>query len=182
MIKTICKKLMDNKIGIIEHDTLPGIVSLATKENALKIQQLKDRPESKGFIILIPCIEQLNQLVATISKPATELMHAYWPGPLTLIFKKHPSVPKEITGNRSTIAVRYPKHPILNQILSEVNQPLLSTSANVSGTSTLPDKLISAVDFTFGNIKPNKITPASTIVDTSQSKLTIIRQGEIKLT
>ena len=36
MIKTICKKLMDNKIGIIEHDTLPGIVSLATKRKRIK--------------------------------------------------------------------------------------------------------------------------------------------------
>ena len=100
-------------------------------------------------------------------------MHAYW-SPLTLILK-HPSVPKEITGIDQPLQFGTPSTLFLIK-LSEVNQPLLSTSANVIGTSTLPDKLISAVDFTFGNIKPNKITPASTIVDTSQSKLTIIRQ------
>ena len=182
MIELICNHLKDNKIGIIEHDTLPGIVALASAENALKIQRIKHRPESKGFIILIPCKNHLNQFVANVSKTATELIDNHWPGPLTLIFKKHPNVPEAITGNRSTIAIRYPKHPILNQILSTLNHPLLSTSANISGTSTLPDELLAAVDFTFGNIKPNKLSSASTIADTTQSQLSILRQGDIKLT
>ena len=182
MIELICNQLQNNKIGIIEHDTLPGIVALASEENALKIQNIKHRPESKGFIILIPSKNYLNQFVTNVSKTAMTLMKSYWPGPLTLIFNKHPMVPLTITGHRPTIAIRYPKHPILNDVLSTLNQPLLSTSANFSGESKLSDQLLAAVDFTYGNIKPDEPTSASTIADTTQSQLTILRQGDIKIT
>ena len=52
MIDIICNQLLNNKIGIIEHDTLPGIVAKATEENAKRIQQIKERSESKGLFYL----------------------------------------------------------------------------------------------------------------------------------
>ena len=105
-------------------------------------------------------------------------MTTYWPGPLTLIFEKHPQVSPLLTGNKSTIAIRHPNHPLLNQILNKINQPLLSTSANFSGETTLSNQLLSTIDFTHGNIALTEHTVASTIVDTTQRNLVILRQGK----
>ena len=181
MIDIICNQLLNNKIGIIEHDTLPGIVAKATEENAKRIQQIKERSESKGFILLIPTFDHIHQFAINISSDASKLMNTYWPGPLTLIFEKQPQVSPLLTGNKSTIAIRQPNHPLLNSILNKINQPLLSTSANLSGESTLSNQLLAAVDFTHGNIALTKHAVASTIVDTTQTNLVILRQGKVKI-
>ena len=180
-MKEICEKLRNNQIGIIEHDTLPGIVGIATQENAKKIQQIKQRSESKGFILLIPNTDHLNQLAINVSETTKELINSYWPGPLTIIMEKHPNISPLITGSNTTIAIRYPKHPILSELLTTLGQPLLSTSANISGETGISNQLLNAVDFTCGNIQKTEANIASTIIDATQTPFKILRNGSIKL-
>ena len=180
-MKEICEKLINGNIGIIEHDTLPGIVGIATQQNAKKIQQIKQRPESKGFIFLIPNTDHLNQLAINVSETTKELINSYWPGPLTIIMEKHPNISPLITGSNTTIAIRYPKHPMLSELLSKLGEPLLSTSANMSGETNISEKLLRAVDFTYGNIQKTEANIASTIVDVTQVPFKILRYGSIKL-
>jgi L-threonylcarbamoyladenylate synthase len=180
MIASVVNALQNNKIGIIEHDTVPGIIARMTEENASRINQIKSRDENKGFIILIPNKSYLEQLAAAIPLAAEALISDFWPGPLTLILKKQPTIPSLITGNKDTIAVRYPNHPLLNNILNELNEPIISTSANISGQSSISNKLMQSIDFTHGKIDQisNK-TSASTIVDVTQKPIKILRQGSV---
>lgn len=180
MLNRICKCLLDHQIGIIEHDTVPGIVGVATIENAKKIQTIKQRSESKGLIVLIPSIDHLNNLAINISESAHQLINTYWPGPLTIILEKHPDISTVISGQKTTIAIRCPNHPGLCELLKMLNQPLLSTSANMSGETTISNKILTAVDFTFGNIKNNK-NLASTIVDATSSPIKILRKGSLNI-
>ena len=95
-------------------------------------------------------------------------------------FKKTPKIPSLITGNKDTIAVRYPNHPLLNNILNELNEPIISTSANISGQTNISNKLMQTIDFTHGKIEQiNTNVLASTIVDVTQNSLKILRQGSV---
>lgn len=182
MIGSIIKQLKNNQIGIIEHDTVPGIIALMSEENAKRINNIKSRDENKGFIILIPNESYLEQLTSSIPSAAAPLISAFWPGPLTLILKKHPTIPSLITGNKHTIAVRYPNHPILNNILNELNEPVISTSANISGQICISNKLMQNIDFTYGKIDQiNSEVLASTIVDITQKPIKILRQGSVTI-
>ena len=180
MIDSVINALQNNKIGIIEHDTIPGIIARMSEENAKRINQIKSRDERKGFIILIPNQSYLAKLTSTIPFAAEPLISEFWPGPLTLILKKHPKIPSLITGNKDTIAVRYPNHPLLNNILNELNEPIISTSANISGQTNISNKLMQTIDFTHGKIEQiNTNVLASTIVDVTQNSLKILRQGSV---
>ena len=98
----------------------------------------------------------------------------------TIILKKHPTIPSLITGNKNTIAVRYPNHPLLNNILNELNEPIISTSANISGQANMSNKLMQTIDFNYGNINQiNTEVMASTIIDVTQKPLKILRQGSV---
>tara|TARA_B100001121_G_scaffold310670_1_gene343740 strand:+ start:27241 stop:27789 length:549 start_codon:yes stop_codon:yes gene_type:complete len=181
MLNSIYQHLLDHQIGIIEHDTVPGIVGIATIDNAKKIQAIKQRSESKGFIVLIPSIDHLNNLAINISESAHQLINTYWPGPLTIILEKHPDISTVISGQKTTIAIRCPNHPGLSELLKKLNQPILSTSANISGETNISEKLLSAVDFTYGNIQKTETNIASTIIDATQTPFKILRNGSIKL-
>jgi L-threonylcarbamoyladenylate synthase len=177
----VCAQLMQNAIGIIEHDTVPGIVAIANAANAERIIALKNRDAHKGFIVLIPTIQAAYTLARTIL-PATEaIMHRYWPGPLTVIVEKAPTVPDSISGYRPTIALRCPHHPKLQAILGDVNQPLLSTSANISGHTGLSQALLDRVDFTYGNVTLPADGQPSTLLDGTQSPPILIRQGALQM-
>ena len=180
MTASVINALKKNQIGIIEHDTVPGIIARMSEENAKRINNIKSRDKNKGFIILIPNQSFLTELVSNIPLVAESLISDYWPGPLTIILKKHPTIPSLITGNKNTIAVRYPNHPLLNNILNELNEPIISTSANISGQANMSNKLMQTIDFNYGNINQiNTEVMASTIIDVTQKPLKILRQGSV---
>ena len=175
----IINQLMANALGIIEHDTLPGIVARMTADNARTINAIKHRMPNKGFIVLIPNTDWVTKLATNVSHQARQLMAQHWPGPLTIILNKHPQVPHAITGGRDTIALRYPNHAMLSPLLKQLNEPLLSTSANISAQSGVSPELLKAVQFTHGNIHADGL--ASTIVDATGPTLRVLRQGGLLL-
>jgi len=181
MIEAIIKQLKNNQIGILEHDTVPGIVARMSSENAKTINNLKKRDPNKGFIILIPSLEYLKKLTKNIPDSTLSLIKTYWPGALTIILEKNDSICSSITGNELTIAIRYPKHTLLNKILSSLNEPLISTSANISGETVISKQLLDNINFTYGDLTINQNKAASTIIDGTARPFKILRQGIIKI-
>ena len=185
-ITDIASLLTEGKMGIFPCDTIWGIVGLANSDSAHLIRAAKGRTENKGFITLIPDLSFLDQFVAYISPSAQQLIDQYWPGPLTLIFDKHPSVDPALTGGRASIAIRYPRYKPLNDLLSHIQKPLISTSANLSSNPTLynlgdiPDSLTSLMSFIYQDYLP-PLDQESTIVDTTKSPPLIVRQGILHL-
>ncbi len=175
----VVEQLMANHIGIIEHDTLPGIVARMTPENARAINAIKRRMPNKGFIVLIPSTNWVAKLATNVSHQARQLMAEHWPGPLTIILNKHPNVPDAITGGRNTIALRYPNHALLSPLLQQLNEPLLSTSANISTQTGVSAELLNDVQFTHGNFLSDGV--ASTIVDATGPTLQVLRQGSLHI-
>lgn len=75
-----------------------------------KIYAAKGRPSDNPLILHIAKNEQLHEVVSEIPEAAATLAEAFWPGPLTMIFKKADCVPYETTGGLDTVAVRMPQH------------------------------------------------------------------------
>lgn len=98
-----------------------------------KIYKAKGRPSDNPLILHISDISELDELVCHINENARKLMDAFWPGPLTLIFKKKAVVPFETTGGLDTVAVRYPENKVANLFIKFCGTPVAAPSANTSG-------------------------------------------------
>ena len=94
-----------------------------------KLKKIKKR-ENEQFILLLPDKKWVKTLTEDISEKAFRLMENFWPGPLTIIFKKKSSL-IELPGK--TVALRISPHKTLTELFQHYYNPLISTSANISG-------------------------------------------------
>jgi L-threonylcarbamoyladenylate synthase len=124
----------EDVIGI-PTETVYGLAGNVFSHNAVhKIFALKNRPLFNPLIVHISNKNQLTELATDIPDIAWALANAYWPGPLTLLLPKHPSVPDLVTGGKPTIAVRIPNHPLTLSLLNQLSFPLAAPSANPFGS------------------------------------------------
>lgn len=115
-------------------ETVYGLGANALDEEAVKkIFIAKGRPSDNPLIVHIAEKNELHHLVEHIPETANRLIDAFWPGPLTLIFKKGESVAPSVTAGLDTIAIRMPDHPVARSLIKEAGVPVAAPSANVSG-------------------------------------------------
>ncbi|CVI71407.1 Threonylcarbamoyl-AMP synthase [Clostridiales bacterium CHKCI001] len=151
---------------------------------ATKIYAAKGRPSDNPLILHIAQKEQVSPLVREINKAGKQLMDAFWPGPLTLIFPKADCVPYKTTGGLDTVAIRMPSHPQARKLLKEVQLPIAAPSANLSGRPS-PTTAEHVWEDMNGRIElivdggAVGIGVESTIVDLTEGIPTILRPGYI---
>lgn len=133
-IKTAARMLEENQTVIFPTETVYGLGANALDEDAVgKIFLAKGRPSDNPLIVHIGDIADLDPLVEEVPDKARKLIDKFWPGPLTLIFKKSDTVPKAVTGGLNTVAVRMPQNPVAAALLKESKVPVAAPSANLSG-------------------------------------------------
>ncbi len=126
--------LEQGELVAIPTETVYGLAGNAFDEKAiLKIFQVKERPAFDPLIIHVPDIETVMKCVIDIPALAADLITTFWPGPLTIIFKKKDIIPDLVTSGLDTIGVRMPAHPLTLQLLQELKFPLAAPSANPFG-------------------------------------------------
>ena len=96
---------------------------------------VKQRTLAKGLIVIASQWQQVKCWVQTLTKNQLIQLNETWPGPTTWVFPASRQVPPWIMGEHKTIAIRITKHPIANALCELFGQPLISTSANLSGQS-----------------------------------------------
>ncbi|MBF0348521.1 MAG: threonylcarbamoyl-AMP synthase [Magnetococcales bacterium] len=173
--------------GIIAYptETVYGIGADPFQPRGLdQILRLKGRDATKGFILLIPNRRTLETIVTPPSPWAERLIQQFWPGPLTLVLPAQPGLPEQVTGGRTTVAVRHSSSQRVATLLNAWGRPLVSTSANPSGHPPFRNHL-QVQDF-FGSQIPCIMTghcpthtPPSTIVAFENDQPVIVRQGAI---
>ena len=174
--------LAADKVGIFPADTIYGLTCIASKQAMDKLFDLKKRHSKKPFLMLLPGLKSIEEWVEPLSSDQYQVLKKYWPGPFTFIFKKRSTVDDIITAGKSTIAVRVPDFQPVIDLLGLINQPLLSTSINISGqgiVESLDDvdsDIMKKIDFCVDHIKPI-YGAESTLVDLSVSPFKVIRQG-----
>jgi L-threonylcarbamoyladenylate synthase len=151
---------------------------------AKKVYELKQRPLNQALPILLSDIQDIELVACDISDTARVLMENFWPGALTLVFKKTPFVSDVVTGGKQTVAVRIAAHPLSIEIVRGVGIPLVGTSANIHGkpSPVTAQDVFSQIGNEIELIIDAGRTPGgveSTIIDMSADKPVILRQGAV---
>jgi len=96
----------------------------------------KGRESHRSLPILIGSIVTAEELAGELNNRFYLLARRFWPGPLTIIVPASARIPLKVTGNTGRLALRHSRATIANQLIEHMNQPLISTSANISGHPT----------------------------------------------
>ena len=102
-------------------------------ESSRRIYAAKGRPSDNPLIVHVARWDDVAAIVSEIPKEAQILAEAFWPGPLTMIFRKSEKVPYETTGGLDTVAVRFPSNRIAQALIREAGGYVAAPSANRSG-------------------------------------------------
>lgn len=115
-------------------ETVYGLAADASRPEAVRrIFALKGRPADHPLIVHIAGANQLDRWAREVPEAARTLAEAFWPGPLTLILRRQPAVPDEVTGGQDTVGLRCPAHPMALALLHEFDGGLAAPSANRFG-------------------------------------------------
>jgi L-threonylcarbamoyladenylate synthase len=101
-----------------------------------QVFQAKGREPHRSLPILIGDFLMAEELAGELSNRFFILARRFWPGPLTMIVPASARVPLKVTGNTGRLALRQSQSKIANGLISILNQPLIATSANISGHPT----------------------------------------------
>ena len=168
-------------------DTVYGVGAAINIESAVeRVFKIKGRPHSRALPILLAEKYQIAEVAKIVPPLARRLADRFFPGALTIVLPKADSVSDIITGGRKTIAIRIADHPIPIAVVRGLGVPIVSTSANLSGSpSALTAEEVRAqlgdrVDMIINGGK----CPGgweSTIIDLSGKTPRILRQGPISM-
>lgn len=164
------KSLKMGGVVLCPTDTIWGLSCDAMNYNAVqRIYQIKKRPLDKSLILLVHDIHQLKEYVKEVH-PRIETLLVYHKRPLTVIYNANESIPDFLSHNDGTIAIRVIKEPHLASIISELNRPIVSTSANISNTKSpmtyndISEEIKQGVDYILFPGKKNRNTSNSSML------------------
>ncbi len=166
-------------------DTVYGLAAPVQNEKSIeRLYIVKGRTHSKAVAVLLGEVDQLDQVAVDLSASARKAAQHFWPGPLTMIVPRHPSLPN-ILAPLPTIGVRIPDHPVALALLKETG-PLAVTSANISGkNNTMTAKqVLKQLQGRVHLIIDGGRTPGgvpSTVIDCTTPEPEILREGPISL-
>jgi len=166
-------------------ETVYGLAADAMNVSAVrKIFALKGRPVDHPLIVHIVDSAQLPKWAVDIPEEAYVLAQHFWPGPLTMILRKHAGVPDEVTGGQNTVGLRCPAHPLALVLLQQFNGGVAAPSANRFGR--ISPTTAQHVRDEFGDAVPVvldggecEVGIESTIIDLSSKQPRLLRPGMI---
>lgn len=184
-LEEAAKALKNGCLVAFPTETVYGLGANALDREAVRsIFEAKGRPTDNPLIVHIAEMDMLPSLVREITPAVKKLTEAFWPGPLTLVFKKSPVVPDEITAGLDTVAVRMPDHPVALNLIKKSGVPVAAPSANRSGkpSPTLAAHVAEDMDGRISYIidgGPCRVGVESTVLDITVNPPLILRPGGI---
>lgn len=186
-IESAAKCLKNGGTVVFPTETVYGLGADAFNPDAIeKIYIAKGRPSDNPLIVHISDISDVGILARSITPNAEVLMKNFWPGPLTLIFKKNNNVPDKLTAGLDTVAVRYPSNETARKLIKQSGVLVAAPSANLSGSPspTICEDVVSDLNGRVDYIIDGtgcEIGLESTVVDVSGNETVILRPGGITL-
>lgn len=185
MVSYVADQIKKGQVIGMPTDTFYGLAADPLNLRAVDlIYDVKSRNRHKPLSLLIESVEQAEYLARPLPDVFYEITRKYWPGPLTIIVKASSRLPLKVTANTGNVALRVPAARIPVEVIRAAGVPITATSANISGASEcttadgvrqqLGQKITLIVD---GGTSPRDV--ASTIIDMSEGKCTILRHGAI---
>lgn len=171
----------------IPTETVYGLAGDCFNSSALaKIFAAKGRPTFDPLILHIASLEEIDRLASKFPAAARTLAEKFWPGPLTMVLPKRQEVPDLATSSLPTAAIRFPVHPVAQEIIRLAGVPLAAPSANlfkhVSPTTAehVAEQLEGRIDGIVDG-GPCAVGVESTIVSFADEIPTLLRPGAITL-
>ena len=184
-IEEAAQIIKNGGLVVFPTETVYGIGANGLNPEAVeKIYTAKGRKQNKPLILLVSNKKMLDQIVEEINEVEAKLIEAFWPGPLTIVFKRKPCVPSVVTGGQDTVGVRLTSGEIALKLIEASGCPIAAPSANISGKPSgtavedifndFKDKVDCFIDT--GRIKD---ALESTVVRVIDGVPTILRPGKI---
>ncbi len=167
-------------------ETFYGLGADGLNPQAIKrVYEVKDRDIHRPISLLVRDRNHLSSLVEEIPPLGERLIEAFWPGPLTLILRASPLVPKLVVNPSGGVGLRISSSPLVSSLLRELEVPLTATSANISGSPPLqdPQEVYSVFKgkvnlfLDAGRLKDGL---PSTVLDLTGPEVKLLRKGRIK--
>jgi L-threonylcarbamoyladenylate synthase len=144
----------------------------------------KGREPHRSLPILLRDTMMAEELASELNDRFFLLARRFWPGPLTIIVPASARVPLKVTGNTGRLALRHARSNIANKLISILNQPLISTSANISGSPTCHSAIdvFGMMDGRVDLVLDGGICagPGATTVDITEPMWRIIKTGAVE--
>ena len=186
-IKKSINYLKNNECIGIPTETVYGLAANAYSSSAVsKVFKLKKRPKKNPLIVHYYSKSQLER-DCHLNKNFYKLYKKFCPGPLTFILrlKSNSMIDNKVTNKKKSLAVRFPKHPVIRSLLNKIDFPLAAPSANISSSispvtkNDVIDEFGKKIKYVLNGGRSN-IGLESTIIDLT-SKPKIIRLGGLNL-
>ncbi|ARU30777.1 threonylcarbamoyl-AMP synthase [Sulfuriferula sp. AH1] len=168
-------------------ETVYGLGADAANPLALhRVFEAKGRPADHPLIVHIADASNLSEWAQDIPDAAWRLAAAFWPGPLTLILRRHDQVLNEVTGGQDTVGLRVPDHPVAAALLHAFGGGVAAPSANrfgrVSPTTAqhVRDELGAQVGIVLDG-GTCRVGVESTIVSLAHGKAVLLRPGGLSV-
>lgn len=185
-ISQAAKTVKNGGLVVYPTDTVYGLGCDPFNTNAVeKVFKAKGERKNKPLPILASEMKAVER-IAHMNKNARKIAKAYWPGPLTLVVPKKPTLPNIVTCDLESVGVRIPNHKIALQLITLCDGLLVGTSANKTGEK--PPKTAQEAAIQLGeeidiilDDGPTPLGLESSIIDLTQEEPKILREGTIKL-
>jgi L-threonylcarbamoyladenylate synthase len=168
-------------------ETVYGLGANALDAEAVShIFAAKQRPASDPLIVHIADPSQLEHIAVDIPPLAHDLAARFWPGPLTLVLKRHPNIPPNVSAQADTVAVRMPRHPIALALLAQSGLPIAAPSANLFARPS-PTTAAHVLEDLRGHVDlvldggATSVGVESTVLDLTQTPPLVLRPGGLSL-
>ncbi len=166
-------------------ETVYGLAASAfVVDSVARVFDAKQRPFSQALPVQIADVSEVETLARSVPPAARRLLADFFPGPLTLIFWRQPSVSLTVTGGTNTIGLRMPDHAVALGVLRAFGAPLVCPSANLTGRRApmsardVLEDLDGVIDLVLDGGETADRTP-STVLDLTTDPARILREGKI---
>ncbi len=172
------------KVVAIPSDALYTLVADPFNLRAVsRVFQAKGRETDRSLPLLVGDLVMVEDLGKELSSRFYLLARRFWPGPLTIIIPASANVPLKVTGNTGRLAVRQSPSKVANALIACLNQPLISTSANISGKPTCRSgiEVFGTMDGSVDLVLDGGTCagPGASTVDVTEPYWKMIREGAI---
>ncbi len=188
-IAEAARRLAAGELVAFPTETVYGLGADAANPDAVRqVFLTKGRPADHPLIVHVADAADVEHWAMPVDEPARRLMAHFWPGPLTLILPRRPTVSDAVTGGQDTVGVRCPSHPVAQALLRAARRlgvmGVAAPSANRFGR--ISPTRAAHVRSEFGQQVPcvldggaSHVGIESTIVDLSRDTPAILRPGQI---
>jgi L-threonylcarbamoyladenylate synthase len=164
-------------------ETVYGLGADALNPKAVSaLFQAKKRPLDNPPIVHVENVNDVYRLATQVPQKADKLMKTFWPGPLTLVFKRSPIIPDVTVAGLNTVAVRMPQHAVALALIRESRCPIAAPSANLAGkpSPTSAEHVLNDLNGRIDAILdagPTMVGVESTVLDMGVDPPMILRPG-----